>query len=69
MSLTGVPGPREPIRRPCEGSGHPPNMKLTGPIGLCAMCGTTQTTVDGKVVDHDRDDIEAMIERGDFGGR
>jgi hypothetical protein len=70
--LLGVPGPPrerpEPIRIPCEGSGCPPNMVLTKGVGLCSMCGRTHALDgDGKVIAHDRDDVIAMIQRGDFG--
>lgn len=59
---------REPIRIRCEGVGSPPNMKLTDSSGLCAMCGHMWFfTEDGGMVVHDRDDILAMIDRGDFG--
>jgi hypothetical protein len=59
-----------PIVVPCEGSnlvGHPM------PTGvLCQMCGNVwpQFPIPGmfdKVPEHDRLDILAMVERGDFG--
>ena len=59
--------PPPPIRMPCEGSdaqanGWPPA------FGLCPMCGHSVTCrSDGTVVRHDRADILAMIDRGDYG--
>ena len=55
---------------PCEGGGYPaagrqPNTFFT--YGTCAMCGQwIPTTSDGRVIRHNRDDIIARIERGDF---
>lgn len=64
-------GPRptpEPIRIRCEGTGCPPNMKITSSSGMCSMCGCVWFFTDeAGMVAHDRDDILAMIERGDFG--
>jgi hypothetical protein len=31
------------------------------------MCARTDVVVDGRVLDHDRKDILAMVDRGDFG--
>jgi hypothetical protein len=66
----------DPLRLPCEGAGCPPartTLLGTGPrswayIGICSMCGQN-VTVDaaGNCVEHDRQDLLAMIERGDFG--
>jgi hypothetical protein len=43
-------------------------MVLTKGVGLCSMCGRTHALDgDGKVIAHDRDDVIAMIQRGDFG--
>lgn len=53
---------RLPTRIPCEGTGWPP----AGGV-LCAMCGRAGLVANGFVVAHQRDDILAMIERGDFG--
>lgn len=50
-----------PIRIPCEGSGVP----LTK-IGSCSMCGRFPGLGVGGARPHDRDDIIAMIRRGDF---
>lgn len=56
-----------PFRVRCEGSLQPCN--LPGLIGgLCQMCGGWLPRYgDGSIVEHDRDDVLAMIERGDFG--
>ncbi len=57
---------REPIRIPCEGSGCPTaTMQVNA---MCAMCGRVRMLDDdGRVVDHDRDDVLAMLKRGDYG--
>lgn len=57
---------KPPIRVPCEGSGCPVHHPyLNG--GMCAMCGVTVTCSDeGIAFDHERNDILAMLDRGDF---
>ena len=52
----------------CEGSGLPKRGKsgLADFVGLCKMCGGHLLIEDGKIVPHNRDDIVAMITRGDF---
>ena len=61
----------EPIRIPCEGSGCPPATRAGGLSheGMCAMCGRWYPLLNVRPVlsDHERDDILAMLERGDFG--
>ena len=70
-----------PIIIPCEGSGHPTH-QLDGPmllrslrslgeggdsLGMCKMCGMVfNVDSDGNAPQHTRQDILAMIERGDF---
>lgn len=75
------PAKGEPILVPCEGSGavaHIWEFLLGGEaIGICAMCGgraivtyelATVSRPAGYVMpDHQRDDILARLERGDFG--
>ena len=53
-----------PILIPCEGSLCPP----AGALWICQMCGKT-VPFDGRnlAVVHQRKDVLAMIERGDFG--
>lgn len=56
----------EPIMIPCEGSGFEPARGFG--LTLCAMCGEPPVLdAAGMVVAHERDDIIARIERGDFG--
>ena len=60
---------RTPLRVRCEGSGVPPVAKeLTTNQGLCGACGEV-VPIDqlGRCADHDRDDLLAMLQRGDFG--
>jgi hypothetical protein len=59
-----------PILVPCEGSGCPPAGAGTRyePFGMCSMCGAQDVEIiDGLVAPHERDDILARLERGDFG--
>lgn len=64
---------RPPIRIRCEGSGHPTHaigapLLAGAPSGtICTMCGSP-VAVDryGIASAHQRDDILAMIDRGDF---
>lgn len=56
----------EPIFIHCEGS------RSVAVEGICPMCGYHVGAVvlwitDGLVPDHEREDIIAMIDRGDFG--
>lgn len=54
------------IRVHCEGSGAAGHRWHDG--RMCPMCGRTPGVDDtGAIVDHDRADILAMIDRGDFG--
>lgn len=72
----------EPIRIPCEGSGCPGHgvglspgaLPGQGAVSLttCAMCGRAVEAYwrnDGRWValPHQRDDVLAMLDRGDFG--
>ena len=64
----------DPIRIPCEGSNRIGHAYLgTSKVALCKMCGELRPAhrrpeFYALVVDeHDRDDILAMIERGDYG--
>ena len=55
------------IRIPCEGSGCPTHYPVMN-AGVCSMCGVTVTCRDdGRAWPHDRNDILAMLDRGDFG--
>jgi hypothetical protein len=53
---------KEPIMIPCEGSYQPTHFNLNG---MCKMCGAQ--TGASPAPPHYREDILAMIERGDFG--
>lgn len=57
---------REPIRIPCEGSDQQSHLaSMNG--GVCPMCGVIVTVRDdGTTWPHERNDVLAMIERGDF---
>ena len=56
----------EPILIACEG-GHQQPAQHLGHYGMCAMCGRIYPIDSaGYVVRHDRDDIIARVERGDF---
>jgi len=57
----------EPLRIPCEGSGCP--VRTPWMIaGFCGMCGLlVDCDRDGNAVAHDRNDVLAMLERGDYG--
>lgn len=55
---------------PCEGSGYQPTgcRHIGYTYGVCAMCGGSYQLADGGVMpDHERDDIIARLDRGDFG--
>lgn len=64
--------PPPPIRIKCEGSKCPAHLLVPSTIrnqqrGMCPMCGShVQCGPDGRTYRHDRDDILAMIDRGDF---
>lgn len=59
--------PKPAIRIACEGTDCPTHFpSMNG--GICAMCGVTVTCRDdGTAWPHERNDIIAMLERGDFG--
>lgn len=71
----------EPIRIPCEGSdciGHGEGCRFGAkvldppvPVTMCVMCGQhvdAEITPGGfRALAHDRDDVLAMIARGDYG--
>ncbi len=59
-----------PIQMVCEGSGQATHLTWGNDLtaGVCSMCGYTVTTNNGVAVLHARDDLLAMIERGDFDG-
>ena len=58
--------PRRAIRIACEGSDNVAHsLKMNG--GICAMCGViVACRDDGTAWPHERNDILAMLERGDF---
>jgi hypothetical protein len=58
----------QPILVPCEGGSHPGHLACDGEA-MCSMCGEwVPLGADGEVVsDHDRWDLLAMLDRGDFG--
>ena len=60
-------GDTTPIWISCEGAGSPGHGD-DGRSAMCAMCGAFQPAVDGVVLRHKRQDILAMIDRGDFDG-
>lgn len=56
---------------PCEGSDQTGHAAFDGTYGpnyaMCAMCGRLrEQNPDGTMAAHDRMDILAMIDRGDF---
>lgn len=56
----------EPILIPCEGSGCPTHFYAQR-AGMCQMCGRiVHADADGKALSHQRDDVLARIDRGDF---
>lgn len=71
----------DPIRVDCEAAGCPPVRVTTDPAtfstnggmlhGMCPMCGQFVPIPLGHDINvmppHERDDVLAMIERGDFG--
>jgi hypothetical protein len=56
-----------PILIECEGSGCPAHCVRFG-YGLCSMCGHPVAVDDRGAIGHDRQDIIAMLNRGDFDG-
>lgn len=57
----------DPLRIHCEGSACPPCAVSWDGNVMCAMCGVWHPAdVNGRLVLHDRNDILAMIARGDF---
>lgn len=57
----------EPIWVRCEGSGCPTH-HYAPRAGMCQMCGRiVHASSTGVADNHQRDDIVARIERGDFG--
>jgi hypothetical protein len=59
---------RKEIKQQCEGVGCRPCFTSTGSVGICAMCGTNQPLdTNGNVTGHERVDVLAQIERGDYG--
>lgn len=51
----------EPIIIPCEGSGWP-----THALGTCSMCGQlVEAADDGRAARHVRQDVLAMLDRGE----
>jgi hypothetical protein len=60
--------PPEPILIDCEGAGCPPAGRIEV-AGMCSMCGGFDFMLpDGTMPPHQRQDIIAMIARGDFDG-
>lgn len=59
----------DPILVPCEGSDLPGHRAICPPThGMCQMCGQVRSlNEDGTMPPHNRKDIVAMIDRGDFG--
>jgi len=56
----------EPILITCEGVGVPGHEM--GAYTICVMCGAAFDLIpNGRVPHHERDDILARINRGDFG--
>jgi hypothetical protein len=58
--------PPEPILVPCAGSGAAGH-SMVGGAAMCPTCGLIQIrTPAGTIPDHQRQDLIAMIARGDF---
>ena len=56
----------QPIMIRCEGSGSPPAFWQPGTaVGMCSMCGTDLRLTKGLIVEHQRDDILAHLNRAD----
>lgn len=68
----------DPIMVRCEGSGCPPIRTTIDPatfsyngglyVGMCSMCGSWQPVVPDAdfIGEHQRQNVLAMLERGDF---
>ena len=60
----------DPIMIPCEGADSRGNVLGPRDDGLlllsCAMCGSTFLVMANVVPSHERQDILAMLDRGDF---
>jgi hypothetical protein len=65
LQETTVPPP-EPILVPCEGAGAAGHLLVPG-ARMCPTCGQVHATDADTIPDHVRQDIIAMIARGDFG--
>lgn len=66
--MSGATPTGDPILIPCEGAGCPPAGVNSVGNGICAMCGNLVVLLDnGTAPVHQRDDIIARINRGDFG--
>jgi hypothetical protein len=58
----------EPIMVPCEGGGCPTHPSGLAGFGVCSMCGELVPTIASRTArPHERVDVLAMIDRGDFG--
>lgn len=56
----------EPILIPCEGSGQRCHVFAAG-LAICSMCGGAVPFGEGGLaVPHQRDDVLARLDRGDF---
>lgn len=61
----------QPIMIPCEGSDQPGNVlgpRMLALVLSCTMCGSTFLDVTNHIPKHKRQDIAAMLARGDFDG-
>lgn len=57
----------DPIRIPCEGAGCRV-LPFAQVSGLCPMCGRhVASDQAGDALPHERDDVLAMLTRGDYG--
>lgn len=57
----------DPILVRCEGSTHAThNVVGSSHLGMCRMCGELVVADEGVARPHNRQDILAMIDRGDF---
>jgi hypothetical protein len=65
-SAVATTPPPEPILVPCAGAGARGHA-LTADAAMCTCCGIVYVTEPaGLIPGHDRQDIIAMIARGDF---
>lgn len=72
--MTYPPAKGEPILIPCEGSGAIGQVRDRllggGVLVMCPMCGiltVVESEVRAAMPQHERDDVLARLERGDFG--